>query len=192
MKATCAGCQCAVRDRAALCQRCTRALVAYLQSVPGLVADLIIMRSGEQRVAPLMPRVHLTSTPKIPAQITPQRGAPVLRGDRELADLGTAVMSTAARLAAARGVGGAPPGPRVTPRGRKKPAPPPPKPPPAGPPPLPPRPRARPPPRRGAGPPPAAAAHRAAAPGAARRCRAGGTDRLRRTSRAGLPLAAAR
>lgn len=113
MKSTCAGCGRTVRDRAALCHRCTRALVAYLQSVPGLVADLTIMRSGEQRVAPLMPRVHLTSTPKIPAQITPRHGAPVLRGDRELADLHRAVMDTAARLAEALGVGERPMGPGI-------------------------------------------------------------------------------
>lgn len=99
MSATrCAHCTSRVRD-GSLCQRGGRELIAALASVPALLADLTIMRSGGQRLAPATGRVHQTATPRIPIQLTPKRhGAPVLRGDRELARLTRAVMHAAALL----------------------------------------------------------------------------------------------
>lgn len=112
MRGTCGRCRCRVRGSATLCQKCARVLTARLQSVPGLVADLIVMRSGEQRLgAPDTPRVHLTAVPRIPVQLIPRDGAPKLRGDRELVALRDAVIDTTQRLAAALGVAGAPVGP---------------------------------------------------------------------------------
>ncbi|WP_410877387.1 hypothetical protein [Nocardia sp. A7] len=111
MKTKCGRVPCKVRGPATLCQRCARDLVERLQSIPGLVADVIIMRSGEQRLgAPDTPRVHLTATPRIPVQLMPRNGAPALRGDRELTGLRDAVIDTTQRLAAALGVAGAPVG----------------------------------------------------------------------------------
>ncbi|MGW5920816.1 hypothetical protein ACWFPY_17675 [Nocardia fluminea] len=112
MTKKCGRCQCRMRGAATLCQKCARVLTKRLQSVPGLVADLIIMRSGEQRLgAPDTPRVHLTAVPRIPVQLMPRDGAPTLRGDRELTALRDAVIDTTQRLAATLGVAGAPVGP---------------------------------------------------------------------------------
>lgn len=112
MKVRCAKCRCAVGDGATLCHRCGRDLAAHLQAVPGLIADLIVMRSRQDRLNPMTPRVHSTTTPQIPVQLAQSRGgsAPAMRvrGDRELQALTTAVFATATRLADALGEPGPP------------------------------------------------------------------------------------
>ncbi len=103
MSTRCAKCRCRVGDGLTLCHRCGRALVDQLRTVPGLVADLAVVRTGQSRTTAATPRVRGGGEADL-SGLHVNTTAAVMRGHRALWRLDAALSSAAAAIAAAAGV----------------------------------------------------------------------------------------
>ncbi|MFE7747066.1 hypothetical protein [Nocardia sp. NPDC057455] len=97
----CQRCERPVGDDRALCPTCGEELIDALRAIPGLVADLAVLRAGQARLTPVRTGGRSADT-RLPVQLADRRGRGrvwTMQGERALTRLETSVTTWARRLA---------------------------------------------------------------------------------------------